>query len=132
MASWYPLIKDVHLITVALTLSLFLLRFYWLMADSAMLYRRWVRIVPHVIDSVLLLSGVLLVMITHFYPFSVQGSWLTEKLLGVIIYIALGSMALSRRPRKKGTRWIAALIAFIVALIVIRLAITKMPTLGIV
>ncbi len=132
MASWYPLIKDVHLITVALTLSLFLLRFYWLMADSAMLYRRWVRIVPHVIDSVLLLSGVLLVMITHFYPFSVQGSWLTEKLLGVIIYIALGSMALSRRPRKMGTRWIATLTALIIALIVIKLAITKMPILGIV
>jgi len=132
MASWYPLIKDVHLITVAFTLSFFLLRFYWVIAGSAMLHRRWVRSVPHINDSVLLLSGVLLVVITHFYPFSVQGSWLTEKLLGVIIYIALGSMALSRRPRKMGTRWIATLTALIIALIVIKLAITKMPILGIV
>ena len=55
------------------------------------------RIAPHVNDTFLLLSGALLVLITHFYPFTPQGSWLTEKLLAVIIYIALGSVALSRR-----------------------------------
>ncbi|NIG13422.1 SirB2 family protein [Pantoea sp. Cy-640] len=132
MASWYPLIKNFHLLTVAITITLFLLRFYWLTTGSALLQRRWVRIVPHVNDTCLLLSGALLVLITHFYPFTPQGSWLTEKLLAVIIYIALGSVALSRRPRSMATRWVACLVAVVALLLVIKLAMTKMPLLGIV
>lgn len=132
MFAYYPLIKQLHLLTVAITITLFLLRFYWQRSGSAMLTRRWVRILPHVNDTLLLVSGVMLVMITHFYPFSPQGSWLTEKLLGVIIYIALASVALSRRPRTDRTRWIAFLIALIALVIVIKLAVSKMPLLGIV
>ncbi|BAN96192.1 invasion gene expression up-regulator SirB [Plautia stali symbiont] len=132
MASWYPLIKNLHLLTVAITITLFLLRFYWLTTGSALLQRRWVRIAPHINDTFLLLSGALLVLITHFYPFTPQGSWLTEKLLAVIIYIALGSVALSRRPRSMATRWVACLVAVVALLLVIKLAMTKMPLLGIV
>ncbi|MBE5251441.1 SirB2 family protein [Mixta mediterraneensis] len=132
MFAYYPLIKQLHLLTVAITITLFLLRFYWQRSGSAMLTRRWVRILPHVNDTLLLVSGAMLVMITHFYPFSPQGSWLTEKLLGVIIYIALASVALSRRPRTDRTRWIAFLIALIALVIVIKLAVSKMPLLGIV
>jgi uncharacterized membrane protein SirB2 len=132
MVAYYPLIKQLHLLTVAITITLFLLRFYWQRSSSAMMMRRWVRILPHVNDTLLLITGVMLVMITHFYPFSPQGSWLTEKLLGVIIYIALASVALSRRPRTDRTRWIAFIVALIALVIVIKLAVTKMPLLGIV
>ncbi|CCF09963.1 MULTISPECIES: SirB2 family protein [Pantoea] len=132
MFAYYPLIKNLHLLTVAVTILLFLLRFYWQRTGSAMLQRRWIRILPHVNDTLLLLSGASLVMITHFYPFSPQGSWLTEKLLGVIIYIALGSVALSRRPRSDRTRWIAFIVALIALVTIIKLALSKMPLLGIV
>ncbi|MDJ0041908.1 SirB2 family protein [Pantoea allii] len=132
MFAYYPLIKNLHLLTVAVTISLFLLRFYWQRVGSAMLQQRWVRILPHINDTLLLLSGASLVMITHFYPFSPQGSWLTEKLLGVIIYIALGSVALSRRPRSGRTRWIAFIVALIALVTIIKLALSKMPLLGIV
>ena len=130
MYAWYPLIKNVHLLTVAITIFMFVLRFYWLRSGSAMLSRRWVRILPHANDTLLLLTGVSLVMITHFYPFTPQGSWLTEKLLGVIIYIALGFVALSRRPRTDRTRWIAFLVALIALVMVIKLALSKMPLWG--
>ena len=130
MYAWYPLIKNLHLLTVIVTISMFVLRFYWLRSGSAMLSRRWVRILPHANDTLLLLSGVSLVMITHFYPFTPQGSWLTEKLLGVIIYIALGFVALSRRPRTDRTRWIAFLVALIALVMVIKLALSKMPLWG--
>lgn len=132
MFAYYPLIRNLHLLTVAVTISLFLLRFYWQRTGSAMLQRRWMRILPHINDTLLLLSGASLVMITHFYPFSPQGSWLTEKLLGVIIYIALGSVALSRRPRSDRTRWIAFIVALIALVTIIKLALSKMPLLGIV
>ncbi|KAA5969492.1 MULTISPECIES: SirB2 family protein [unclassified Pantoea] len=130
MIAFYPRIKNLHLVTVWITVTLFLLRFYWLRRGSPLLTRRWVRILPHVNDTLLLLSGVALVMITHFYPFTPQGSWLTEKLLAVIIYIALGFVALSRRPRTDRTRWIAFLVALIALVTIITLALTKMPLWG--
>ncbi|NIF20123.1 SirB2 family protein [Candidatus Pantoea multigeneris] len=130
MATWYPLIKNLHILTVFITVSLFLLRFYWQRTGSVMLQRRWVRIAPHINDTFLLLTGVLLVLITHFYPFSPQGSWLTEKLIAVIIYIALASVALSRRQRSTKTRWVGGVVALLAVMVVIDLAVTKMPILG--
>lgn len=132
MAAYYGFIKLLHLLTVSITIILFILRFIWLQRGSAMLSRRWVRITPHLNDTLLLASGICLVLITHFYPFTPQGNWLTEKLIGVIIYIALGMVALSRRPRANKVRWIAFIVALAVLGIVIKLAVTKLPLLGIV
>ncbi|MBV4366440.1 SirB2 family protein [Erwinia sp. BNK-24-b] len=130
MAEWYGSVKTLHLLTVTITAAMFLLRFFWLQSGSAMLQKRWVRIVPHVNDTLLLLSGFLLVAITHFYPFTPQGAWLTEKLFGVIIYIALGFIALGRKPRAQKVRWIAFIVAAATLVVVYHLATTKMPLLG--
>jgi len=130
MAEWYGSIKNLHLLTVAITATLFLLRFFWLQTGSPMLNKRWVRILPHLNDTLLLLSGAALVAITHFYPFTPQGAWLTEKLFGVIIYIALGFVALGRKPRAQKVRWIAFIVAAAMLVVIYHLAVTKMPLLG--
>lgn len=129
MATYFAL-KHLHILTVAISVSLFILRYWWQYRGSAMSTRRWVRIVPHVNDTILLGSGVALVMITHFYPFTPQGAWLTEKLFGVIIYIVLGFIVLGRRPRSQQIRWLAFLLALVVLYIIIKLATTKIPLLG--
>ena len=131
MAAYFAL-KHLHILTVVISISLFVLRYVWQYRGSAMSAKRWVRIVPHVNDTLLLASGVALVLITHFYPFTPQGAWLTEKLFGVIIYIALGFIALGRRPRSQQTRWIAFLLGLVVLYIIIRLATTKIPLLGLI
>lgn len=130
MTEWYGAIKTLHLVTVVLTVLLFVVRFYWLQRGSAMLQHKLVRIAPHLNDTLLLLSGIMLVLITHFYPFSPQGAWLTEKLFGVIIYIAVGAIALGRKPRAQKVRWIAFIIAIAALLFIYHLATTKMPLLG--
>jgi uncharacterized membrane protein SirB2 len=94
-----------------------------------MLQKRWVKIMPHVVDTLLLLSGVALIFITHFYPFSPQGTWLTEKLFGVIIYILLGFVALSKRPRSQTMRWLAFILALGCLYLIVKLAMTKIPLL---
>ncbi|VEB97110.1 Invasion gene expression up-regulator, SirB [Cedecea lapagei] len=131
MATYFTL-KYLHIITVVLSISLFVLRYWWQYRGSAMSAKRWVRIVPHANDTLLLVSGVALVMITHFYPFTPQGTWLTEKLFGVIIYIALGFIALGKRPRSQQVRWFAFLLGLVVLYIIIKLATTKIPLLGLV
>jgi len=108
----YSLLKLLHLATIAVTLSLFLLRGAWMMAKSPRLHARWVRIVPHVNDTLLLASGLSLAMLTEQYP--LVNNWLSAKLVALLAYIALGSVAL-RRGRTRGQRiaaWIAALLVF--------------------
>lgn len=129
MATYFSL-KYLHIFTVVISISLFVLRYWWQYRGSAISAKRWVRIVPHVNDTALLLSGFGLVLITHFYPFTPQGSWLTEKLFGVIIYIALGFIALGKRPRSQQIRWFAFLLGLVVLYIIIKLATTKIPILG--
>ena len=108
----YVLLKQLHLATIALTLALFLLRGVWMVMDSPRLQARWVRIVPHLNDTLLLASGIALAVLLQQYPL-VHG-WLTAKVLALIAYIVLGTLALKRGKTKaqRVTAWIAALLVF--------------------
>ncbi|MGK2960066.1 MAG: SirB2 family protein [Candidatus Malihini olakiniferum] len=53
--------------------------------------------VTHISDTLLSASGIALIVINLFYPFSAQESWLTVKMFSVIIYMILGHIALNRR-----------------------------------
>lgn len=105
-------LKHLHLTAVVLSFALFTLRGLWMLADSPQLQRRWVRIVPHLIDTVLLASAIGLTLILQQYPF-VNG-WLTAKVLALIAYIILGSIALKRGPTRtiRALAWVAALATF--------------------
>jgi len=108
----YSLLKSLHLATIALTLALFVLRGVWMMASSPRLQARWVRIVPHINDSLLLASGISLAVLMQQYPL-VHG-WLTAKFFALILYIVLGTFAL-KRGKTRGQRiaaWVAALLVF--------------------
>ena len=110
--SGYLALKHLHLTAVVLSFALFVLRGLWMLVESPQLQRRWVRIVPHLIDTVLLVSAIGLTLILQQYPF-VNG-WLTAKVLALIAYIILGSIALKRGPtqRIRAAAWIAALATF--------------------
>ena len=93
-----------------------------MMWDSRLLAHRITKVVPHVIDTVLLVSAIVMAVKTRQYPF--QMSWLTAKLLALVVYIALGTIAL-KGGRTKTTRvsaWVAAqcVFAYIVAVAVTR------------
>jgi len=108
----YVALKNLHLATIALTLTLFVLRGAWMMADSSRLQVRWVRIVPHVNDTLLLTSGISLAILMQQYPL-VHG-WLTAKFFALIAYIVLGTLALKRGKTKarRIAAWVAALLVF--------------------
>ncbi len=120
-----------HLTCVALTVSLFALRYWWHWSTNPRFNARWVRVTPHIVDTLLLLSGAGLMWVTGYLPFTAKGAWLTEKLFGVIIYIVLGFIALGRhRPRSQQRGFIAFLLGLVVLYIIIKLAATKVPILG--
>jgi uncharacterized membrane protein SirB2 len=123
----YVALKHLHLTTVAITIVLFLFRAALMLWWSKGLRWRWVRIVPHVNDTLLLLSGIGLMLQIQQYPF-VQ-HWLTAKLLALLAYILLGTVAI-KRGRSRRIR-IQALIAALLSLgYLIAVARTHSPTLG--
>ena len=108
----YLVLKTLHLSTIVLTLALFVLRGAWMIADSPRLQARWVRILPHVNDTLLLSSGLGLAIMLQQYPL-VHG-WLTAKFFALIAYILLGTIALKRGKTRmqRIIAWVAALLVF--------------------
>ncbi|TXI29074.1 MAG: regulator SirB [Nitrosomonas oligotropha] len=123
----YALLKMIHVSSVILSYSLFLLRGVWLIQDSTNLRQRWIKILPHIIDTILLTSAVFLAMTIQQNP--LQDSWLTAKVAGLLLYIALGMVAMrfGKTRRTKIIAWAAAQCVFIYIALV---AITKSPVLG--
>jgi len=90
----YPLLKNVHIACVVTTIVFFLVRGAWMIRGTLRDKGRWVRIVPHVIDTVLLASAIAMVILLGQYPGST--GWLTAKVIGLVVYILLGMVALER------------------------------------
>ena len=120
----YLALKNLHVLCAVVSGSGFFLRGLWMLSDSSRLNQRWVRIVPHVVDTLLLGSAIALAVIGAQYPLAQD--WLTAKLIGLLVYILCGMMAL-RRGKSKTTRgmfFIAALLAFTY---IVSVAITRSP-----
>jgi uncharacterized membrane protein SirB2 len=108
----YLAVKYVHVISVVLSLAGFFMRGLLMMRGSPLLGARWVRVVPHVNDTVLLIAALSLAAMSSQYPFFVD--WVTAKVLGVIAYIILGALALrdASTRRMRIICWFASLAVF--------------------
>lgn len=127
MATLYIALKHFHLTTVALTILLFLFRSALMLWYSKGLNWRWVRVVPHVIDTLLLLSGIGLMFLIQQYP--LVNGWLTAKVAGLLLYILFGTVAL-KRGRTRKIRYIALLGALLSLGYLVSVARTHSATLG--
>jgi uncharacterized membrane protein SirB2 len=108
----YLAVKHLHITCAVISGSFFMLRAYWKMRDAAILQRRWVRILPHLIDTLLLASALTLVYWSGQYPF--QQNWLTAKVVALLAYIVLGTIALKRgkSARIRTYALVAAMLTF--------------------
>lgn len=124
----YALLKMIHVGSVIVSYLLFILRGIWMMQDSENLRQRWVRVLPHVVDTILLTSAIALAMIIQQNPLS--DSWLTAKVIGLLLYICLGMVAMrfGKTRQTKMIAWVAAQCVFIYIVLV---ALTKSPVLSI-
>jgi uncharacterized membrane protein SirB2 len=120
----YLSLKHFHIGCAALSGALFLLRGTWMLRASPLLQGTWVRIVPHVVDTLLLASAIGLAIWSHQYPG--QQPWLTAKLLALLGYIVLGSVAL-KRGRTKEQRQAAFAAALALFAYIVMVAVTKRP-----
>jgi uncharacterized membrane protein SirB2 len=107
MTEYYVLLRHVHIGCAILTIALFVLRGGLMLAESPWQRNVVLRYLPHVVDTVLLTSALMLTTVIHQYPFST--GWVTMKVVLLVLYIVLGSIAL-KRGRTKSIR-VAALVA---------------------
>lgn len=112
MAEFYLQIKWVHIAAVIASGALFFLR-----GGAQLLGARWTMAAPlrylsYTVDTVLLTAALMLATILHQMPF-VNG-WLTAKVLLLVVYIVLGSIALKRASsrRQQLICWVGALLVY--------------------
>ncbi len=128
----YLTVKSIHISLVALSVLLFLVRGLLLMLSTKFEstsgiphYRHnFFRRVPPVIDTLLLLSGVTLMVMSQQYP--TTQSWLAVKLTALIVYIVLGVLALNRINNIKLQR-IIYFAAILVVFWMVSIATTHQP-----
>lgn len=120
----YATLKIIHIGSVVISYLLFSLRGIWMVQGSASLQQRWVKITPHVVDTVLLASAIALAIMIQQDP--IHDPWLSAKVVGLLLYIGLGMTALrfSKTRKAKIFAWIAAQFVF---LYIILVAVTKNP-----
>ncbi|MBI5658755.1 MAG: SirB2 family protein [Nitrosomonadales bacterium] len=105
-------VKTVHVACVAASYTLFFLRGVWLLQGSPIMRQRWVKVVPHITDTLLLASAVALAIGIRQYPGT--DAWLTAKVAGMLLYIGLGMVAFrfSKTLRTRIVSWVAAQLVF--------------------
>lgn len=108
----YAALKHLHVSCAILSYLMFLWRGILMLRLSPVLRQRWIKITPHLIDTMLLASAIALAYTIRQYPFA--DTWLTAKLFALLLYIALGSIAL-KHGKQRTTRiaaWLGAQAAF--------------------
>jgi uncharacterized membrane protein SirB2 len=120
----YAALKQVHTWTAILTISGFMLRGLWMLRQSPLLQHRLTRILPHVIDTVFLLSGIGLVAVLQI-PVS-DAPWLIAKIVALVVYILLGTVAL-KRGRTPAIRQVSFVLALAAFAYIVGVAIYKTP-----
>jgi uncharacterized membrane protein SirB2 len=116
----YAAVKQLHVAAVIVSWTLFFLRGAWMIADSPRLAARWVRVVPHVNDTVLLAAGVYLATLVGLQP------WIVAKLVALVGYVLIGMVAITRGKTRavRIAAWIAAQCVF---LYIVAVALRKNP-----
>ena len=125
LASHYADIRLLHISCVALSGTLFTCRGLLRLFDSPIANTGALRWTSYVIDTVLLAAAILLTLILHQYP--LENGWLTMKTALLVLYIALGVVAL-KRARTRFVSVAALIAALLIYGLIIGVAITHRPS----
>ena len=118
------ILKTIHISCAVLSFAGFFIRGIWMLRDSTLLQLRWVKIAPQVVDTILLVSAVLLAFQMRFSP--IEQPWLMTKIIALLVYIGVGLVAL-RLGRSKRIRLYAWLLGLVIFMFIVSVAMSKAP-----
>ena len=116
MIEFYPQIRFVHIACVIASGLLFALRGTLMLGGVRGYNHIALRALSWSIDTTLLTAALMLATLLHQYPF--VHAWLTVKVLLLVGYIGLGTLALKRgRTRGQRALWFVAALAVYLAIV---------------
>lgn len=124
----YLALKHIHMLAAVLSILGFTLRGIWVLRKSPLMQSKLTRILPHILDTILLASAIGLCVLLQQYP--IQSSWLSAKLLALLVYIGLGLLAF-RFAKTRFWQCTAYLAALLCAFYILAVARFKDPTLSV-
>ncbi len=119
----YEGFKHLHMLTITISVVFFMIRGVAALKDAAWIRNKWVKIIAHGNDTVLLIAALALCYYLEQWPFY-NSAWITAKVVGLLAYIAFGTIAI-----KRGKLWAYAMALLSVAYIA-GVAVTKSAFLG--
>ena len=117
-------LKLLHAGSALLSISGFALRGYWMLTGNPRLRSRPARVLPHILDTLLLASAIGMLVIWQANPF--EFAWLSAKIAALLCYIGLGMVAF-RFGKTRRVRAIAWGMALLVAAYIVAVAFSKSP-----
>ena len=120
----YFTVKLMHQVAVALSLTGFFVRGAASLAGAGWVQGRAAKTLPHLVDTVLLLSALTLAWMLRLTPGNAP--WLLAKIVGLVVYVGLGVVALrpGRSRTLRAAAWVGALAT---AAWIVSVALTKNP-----
>lgn len=126
----YVTLKLIHVSAVVLSFAGFFARGLGALRGAGWVRHRVTRVLPHIVDTVLLASALGMLWIVRLTPWATP--WLRAKIIGLIAYVGLGALALrsasgERTGRPRARQLIAWLGALVVFGYIVSVALTKSP-----
>ena len=120
----YATLKLIHETAVTVSFAGFFARGAGMLYDAGWVRHRLARTLPHLVDTVLIVSAIGLAAVLRLTPASAP--WLAAKIAGLFVYIALGMVALrfATSSKVRATAWVAAMLTFAW---IVSVALTKDP-----
>lgn len=118
------IIKSIHVTLALLSITGFVYRGIMKIKNPNEVRAKWLKIAPHFIDTLLLVSAIYLVIISHQYPEIFN--WVTAKLFALLLYILFGLYTL-RFSKTRGETTIGFVLAVLTFTYIASVAITKQP-----
>ena len=119
----YVALKHLHMTAAGLSILFFIIRAFWSVTGSSCLQHRFVRIAPHVIDTILLACGLAL---AGMLGAAANQPWLITKIVLLVAYIIVGTFAI-KRGKTPQIRAIASLLAIAIFIYIVGVAIRHSP-----
>ncbi len=122
--NYFELWKGIHMACAFLSISGLLLRAWWMFSGSLLFEHRLRKILPHIVDTLLLLSAIMMLFVLGLNPF--QQAWLLAKIVALLAYI-LSGIFLFRFAKSRKQQLLAFFSAIVFASYIVQTAFTKNP-----
>ncbi|MFD1008597.1 SirB2 family protein [Oceanisphaera ostreae] len=121
----YMAIKHAHMMFALISITLFILRAWLAVPSPARIKSKFLKVAPHIVDTLLLALGIWLAVLSSQIPFG-NSPWLTAKVIGLVLYIVVGTIAI-KRGKTRGQRLIATLASIAIFTYIYGAAVSKSP-----